>query len=78
MLMDISHYTKVVVIMKCESCLTEMKCTAEYGYGGVMKEYKCPSGCMTLVKTDVWTATAYHTEVDDDGFYTIYESGARG
>lgn len=60
--------------MKCEACLSEMKCTASFGYGGSMKEYTCPNGCMTVVKTDAWTATEHHVNTDDDGFYTVYES----
>lgn len=65
--------------MKCEACLSEMTAAPINGLSEQSAiKHTCPNECMTTIQTQLWTATAYHTEVDDDGFYTIYESGVRG
>lgn len=63
--------------MKCESCLTDM--TAEEIMMPTVSaiKYTCPNGCTTVLKTPLWTATEIHNVADDDGFYTLYESGVR-
>ena len=65
--------------MKCESCLTDMTAAPinELPEQSAIKHI-CPNGCMTIIQTSLWTATEYHTEVDADGYFTLYESGARG
>lgn len=64
------YKTKAVIPMKCELCNAEMNTKPIRN----AIQYDCPNGCMVTMATDLWTATEYHAQADDDGFYTLYES----
>lgn len=65
--------------MKCELCNSEMLGKERVGHPAT--KYECPNGCMAIVECkrgrDQWIAKEYHKKTDADGFYTLYESGAR-
>lgn len=64
--------------MKCEACLSEMIAAPINPLSEqIAIKHTCPNECMTIIQTSLWTATEYHKEVDADGYFTLYESGAR-